>query len=278
VQSLEYHDAANIFPLDEESIPDLADDIRKEGLHVPIELLDGKILDGRRRYLACNRAGVQPKFREVYVADPVAYVLSINLHRRHLTPSQRSMVGARAREWYDQQAKERQRASGGDRRSGKSVPVTVPEPIKADARDQAGKAVGVSGKLIDYATKVLNSAIPEVVKAVDEGRMSARTAAELTTEPEEVQRKEAAHPQRKRQYGPGPGGARVKKSADDGQDSEPEPESDYDPDNNPEDRKSRGKGVALAHEAINCLSRIPKNDALRKRGFQLVTDWIRRNP
>ena len=36
-------------------------------------------------------------------------------------------------------------------------------------------------------------------------------------------------------------------------------------------------GVVRANEAINCLIRIPKNDALRKRGFQIVTDWIRRN-
>jgi ParB-like chromosome segregation protein Spo0J len=50
-----------------------------------------------------------------------------------------------------------------------------------------------------------------------------------------------------------------------------------DPDTDPEARQSRGKGVALAHEAINCLARIPKNDGLRKRGFQIVTDWIRQN-
>ena len=58
------------------------------------------------------------------------------------------MVAARARELYDRLAKERQQASGGDRRSGKhkSVPVNLPEPIAGDARDQAGKVMGVSGK------------------------------------------------------------------------------------------------------------------------------------
>jgi transcriptional regulator with XRE-family HTH domain len=39
-----------------------------------------------------------------------------------------------------------------------------------------------------------------------------------------------------------------------------------------------GVGVIRAHEALNHLTRIPKNDALRKRGFQIVTDWIRHNP
>lgn len=41
--------------------------------------------------------------------------------------------------------------------------------------------------------------------------------------------------------------------------------------------KPVGKGVALANEAINCLIKIPKNDALRKRGFQIVMDWIKAN-
>jgi hypothetical protein len=34
---------------------------------------------------------------------------------------------------------------------------------KGDARDQVAKAVGVSGRTIDYATKVLNQAVPELI-------------------------------------------------------------------------------------------------------------------
>jgi ParB family chromosome partitioning protein len=45
----------------------------------------------------------------------------------------------------------------------------------------------------------------------------------------------------------------------------------------PPDKKVQGVGVVRANEAINFLMRIPKNDALRKRGFQIVTDWIRHN-
>jgi transcriptional regulator with XRE-family HTH domain len=41
--------------------------------------------------------------------------------------------------------------------------------------------------------------------------------------------------------------------------------------------KPLGVGLVLAHEALNFLTRIPKDDALRKRGFQVVTDWIRHN-
>jgi hypothetical protein len=261
-----FHEAANIFPLDEAHLNELASDIRKNGQQVAIELLDGKILDGRRRYLACKKIGIQPRSIEVDVADPVAYVLSLNLHRRHLSPAQLGMVAARAREIYDRQAKERQKEAGKVHGRGQTkVPVNLPEPISGDARDHAAKAVGVSGKTVDYATKVLKNAVPEVVKAVDEGRMAVSTAAILSSEPEEVQRREASSPRRNRTYqsiSNGTGELVTQKPAENEDNGE---------------IKLQGVGVLRAHEAINCLKRIPKNDALRKRGFQVVTDWIRHN-
>jgi transcriptional regulator with XRE-family HTH domain len=54
-----------------------------------------------------------------------------------------------------------------------------------------------------------------------------------------------------------------------------EPLPDPDPSNDPEDSKIPKKGIRLAHEALNYLTRIPKNDHFRKRGFQIVTDWIK---
>jgi excisionase family DNA binding protein len=151
---LQFHEAANIFPMEEESIDSLSQDIAANTQLVPIELCDGKILDGRRRYVACVKAGLTPAFAIVNPADPVQYVLSLNLHRRQLNPSQKSMVAARAREVYDRAAKERQRASGGDHKK-KAVPANLPEPPRSDSRDVAGKAVGVGGRSVDFATKDL---------------------------------------------------------------------------------------------------------------------------
>lgn len=255
---IEFHDAANIFPLDDEHVTELAIDIQKNGQQVPIELLDGKIVDGRRRYLACQQAEIEPKFKTVSPADPISYVLSLNLHRRHLTPSQLSMVAARVRAIYDEQAKERQQVRKG--KQAGSNPENLPELSKGDARDKAGAAVGVSGKSVDFATKVIKQGVPELAKAVDEGRMAISTAAILATEPEEVQYAELSDPKRNRKY----------KAASGGNDANDEPEE------KPEGER-RGKGVILANEAINCLTRIPKNDALRKRGFQIVMDWIKAN-
>ncbi len=70
-------------------------------------------------------------------------------HRRHLTVSQAAMCAARAREIYEREAKERQQST---LKQNATVPANLPERSKADARDAAGKAFGVSGKSVDHAT------------------------------------------------------------------------------------------------------------------------------
>jgi hypothetical protein len=173
------------------------------------------------------------------------------------------MVGARAREIYDRQAKERQKVRKGNQPG--ASPANLPDLKTGDARDQVGKTVGVSGKSIDYATKVIENGVPELVQAVDEGRMSVSTAAILSAEPEEVQKEEVNKPVRRRDYK-----SVSKPISKDGDLDETEQEGG-------QEIKPKGVGVTLAYEALNFLKRIPKNDAQRNRGFQIVTDWIRKN-
>ena len=92
------HPAANLFPLLEgAALQSLADDIKANGLQYPIITLDDRVLDGRNRLTACGMAKVEPRFRNAPAnCDPVTYVISANLHRRHLSESQRGMVTNRA--------------------------------------------------------------------------------------------------------------------------------------------------------------------------------------
>jgi hypothetical protein len=126
---LTFHPLADVLPLIEGAeFGRLVADIAEHGLLNPITVHDGKILDGRNRQRACHAAGVEPRYVEFDGKDPAAFVLSQNLARRHLGPSERAMVAARMANlrWgqradrvegsidslYRRQAGQRQRAIG----------------------------------------------------------------------------------------------------------------------------------------------------------------------
>jgi hypothetical protein len=85
--TLKFHPLADIFPLMEGAeFDELVADIKANGQRDPIILFDGQILDGRNRYRACLAAGIKPDVIEgdIWVGNPAAYVISVNIRRRHL--------------------------------------------------------------------------------------------------------------------------------------------------------------------------------------------------
>jgi ParB-like chromosome segregation protein Spo0J len=89
----EFHPAANLIPpMTQEEFDDLVADIKTHGLNEPITIHEGMILDGRHRALACDKIGIKPWRQESPSNDPLAYVLSVDIHRRHLTAEQRIEV------------------------------------------------------------------------------------------------------------------------------------------------------------------------------------------
>ena len=86
--ALPFHPACAIFPLIEgDEFDALVADIKQHKLREPIDVHDGKIIDGRNRYRACEKAGVEPRFTPFQGDEKgvVAYIISKNIHRRHLT-------------------------------------------------------------------------------------------------------------------------------------------------------------------------------------------------
>lgn len=156
------HPAANIFPLDDEHLVELAADIKEHGLLIPIEIMDGKIVDGRRRSLACRLAGVEPTVRHVSPDDAVQYVLSLNLHRRHLTTSQRAMVAAEVATLAKHQKK-------GDASNEAS-------------QEDAAKLLSVSRSAVQRAKAVLDSGDDALITSVKTGELPVSKAAEIVKE------------------------------------------------------------------------------------------------
>src|SRR6516162_6776087 len=93
--TLEPHPLSRLFPpISPEDFDKLAADIKLNGLHQPIVRYQGKILDGNNRYRACELVKIAPKFADFTGDDAGArnYVISANIHRRHLSPDQRREI------------------------------------------------------------------------------------------------------------------------------------------------------------------------------------------
>jgi ParB-like chromosome segregation protein Spo0J len=94
----EFHRLADIFPmLEDDDLKALAEDIKAKGLTEPITLYEGKVLDGRNRYRACDLAELELEphdFTQYKGDDALGFVVSKNLHRRHLNESQRAAIAA----------------------------------------------------------------------------------------------------------------------------------------------------------------------------------------
>lgn len=158
------HAVADIFPLMSGSeLESLCADIREHGLRDPIWTFENKIIDGRNRYTACGRAGVEPRFRE-YEGDQaklVSFVVSLNLHRRHLSESQRAMVAAKIANLKD-----------GQRAASIEAPVT---------QNEAAEMLNVSRASVQRAEKVQQDGVPELVEKVEAGEMSVSHAAQIAS-------------------------------------------------------------------------------------------------
>jgi hypothetical protein len=161
---LEFHPLANLFPLIEGTeFDDLVADIQINGQREDVVLLAGKVLDGRNRYRACLAAGVAPRivnFSPDVHGEPLPFVISKNLKRRHLNESQRAMVAAQLETYRH----------GDNQHSSGDANLRV-------RRDEAAKQMGVSVRSVASAAVVRDKGTPEIVRAVNHGKLTVSQAA-----------------------------------------------------------------------------------------------------
>lgn len=165
------HPLCTLFPrLSGSQFDALKRDIAAHGLRQPIVLHQGAILDGGNRYRACLETGTAPRFIELDGNGAAAYVLSANLHRRHLSPGQQAAIVASAQDWS------RAQRSGGDRTAGQGARLHLDTVAERAAR------AGASIRTQKMADKVARAA-PELAKMVGRGELSLPAAHERLAAP-----------------------------------------------------------------------------------------------
>jgi ParB-like chromosome segregation protein Spo0J len=175
--SRQFHPLADIFPLIEGAeFEELVTDIKAHGLREPVVVFEDMILDGRNRYRACEAAGIEPTFIVYQGDDPVAYVISLNLHRRHLSESQRAVVATRL----------------ATLRIGDNQHAQVCAP----SQERAAELLNVSRRSVQSARQVVDCGAPELIGAVERGAVSVSAAADIATQPVDEQREIVARGER----------------------------------------------------------------------------------
>ena len=187
----EFHEVVHIWPkMQPDEFAKLVADIKAHGLREPIWIYQGKIIDGRHRYLACQEAGIRPQYKEWSgQGSLVMFVASLNQHRRHLDAGQLAMVSLEierhlAKEAHEKEEKRKKVTTFAILQ--KSVPVTPVIP-KIHAAKQAATLSGTSPRYVADAKKVVAQA-PELKPLVLDGVISLPDAKKLSTEPVDIRK------------------------------------------------------------------------------------------
>ena len=170
---MEYHEYANLFPMmSHDEIKMLCEDMQEHGYDSgqPITLYNGLILDGRNRQLAADTVGVTANYIEYAGEDPLAFVLSRNLHRRHLNESQRAIVASRLATMHlgDNQYK-----------SGSANLQTL-------SQSEAAEKLNVSPRTV-ATVKAIERDAPEYIPRIESGEMTANEANKKVKENHRIQ-------------------------------------------------------------------------------------------
>lgn len=150
---------------------ELVENIRKYGQLVPIVVRNGEIIDGRKRFAACQRLGIEPSVVDISPdQDAEALSYSLNVLRTHYTPSQLAMSNER-----------RATAREGNPQLNKFV------QLRSRTLADVARESGISRGTLVAARAVRRKAAPEVVAAVEAGRLTLHAAQQIMREPMEAQ-------------------------------------------------------------------------------------------
>ena len=163
-------------PLTEDEYSQLESDIKAHGVLSPIIAWNGFIIDGHNRYeICCKNSIALPEIKSLEFAnksDAMDWIINHQTGRRNLTKSQLVKAYASVEEQLKREAKERQSAGGGDKKSdkAKSVSSNLNEPIKPiRSASEVAKKIGVSENTYRNMKQIVSEGTPEQVARMDKG-------------------------------------------------------------------------------------------------------------
>lgn len=181
---MQAHAVSGLFPpMSESQYLALRDDIKENGQREAITLWRGQIIDGIHRAKACadlNRESLTRTW-EGEESGLTAYVVSLNLHRRHLDESQRAMVGEKVALTCSEAATAREARKAGRPQSSIDNGGKMSGP-------EAARLFNTSVPSIGKARVVRTHGIPELVAAVEQGDIAVTPAAAIARLPAAEQR------------------------------------------------------------------------------------------
>ncbi len=151
-------------------IDGLAASIDRVGLLQPVVMSpDGRLVAGHRRIEACRRLGWETI--DVVVVGHLTDALNLliaerdeNICRKDFTPSEMKAMADRLKPLAEAEAKDRQRASGGDKTAGQSGSGQMALPAR-QAREDVAEAVGTSATTLRRVQEVHDTAGDESLPA-----------------------------------------------------------------------------------------------------------------
>ena len=161
----ERHPLSAAFPeMSAEEQDALTDDIEQHGQRDPITIYDGQVLDGWHRYQACSMLEIPCLEKELAEdVDPISFVISMNMHRRHLSATQRAAAVVMCSDWA---------AVGRPKKESCNV-ARLP---KQTTTQEMAKIADVSPRTIADTKSAVKAGMGEDLR---DGKISANKAAEM---------------------------------------------------------------------------------------------------
>jgi hypothetical protein len=173
------HPAADLFPMmDKAALKELADNIKSKGQQFPVTFWkkDGSLLDGRNRLAACKARGIEPMTDQYDGDDPVGFIESANIHRRHLTQKQK-------RDRIDQLLKMDSTLS--DRATAEKAKSTAKTVAKRRRKLESSAEIPHQTKRTDKRGNSQPASKPKVVKVAGTNAPAASKVIQLEITPEQ---------------------------------------------------------------------------------------------